>query len=170
MRILLASDFYPPHLGGVELQVQALAQALTAQGHEVVVATVLQADQATSESIGGVRLERFRSLATIVPWFSGDPARRYHPPFPDPRLALALRRLARRFKPEVVQTHGWIAYSAALGLVGTGIPIVLSVRDYGYFCATRNLLIEAGSVPVQNSRSASVTPVGSTARPRASWP
>ena len=40
MRILLLSDFYPPVLGGVELQVQALARGLARRGHEVSVATV----------------------------------------------------------------------------------------------------------------------------------
>lgn len=141
MRILLLSDFLPPHLGGVELQVVALARALTAEGHEVTLATVWEHGQPTEEIVDSVRRVRFKSLATIVPWFSGDPSRRYHPPFPDPRVALAVRRLVRRIRPHVVQTHGWIAYSAALGLVGTGIPMVLSVRDYGYSCATRNLLI-----------------------------
>ena len=145
MRIVLISDFYPPHLGGVELQVEALGQALTAQGHDVIVATVWEHGRPTGEQNGDVRLVRLKSLATIFPWFSGDPARRYHPPFPDPRIALSLRRLVRRFKPDVVQAHGWIAYSAALALTGTGIPMVLSVRDYGYSCATRNLLID-GSI------------------------
>jgi glycosyltransferase involved in cell wall biosynthesis len=38
--------------------------------------------------------------------------------------------------------HGWSAYSAALALAGSGVPLVVSVRDYGYSCATRSLLID----------------------------
>ncbi|MEO8461982.1 MAG: glycosyltransferase [Chloroflexota bacterium] len=139
---MLISDFFAPYLGGVELQVQALAKALTAEGHDVIVATVWSKGLSREEVIDGVRLVRLKSLATMVPWFSGDPDRRYHPPFPDPRVGFGLRQLARKFRPDIVQTHGWIAYSCALALTGTGIPIVLSVRDYGYACATRNLLID----------------------------
>ena len=142
MRIILVSDFFAPFLGGVELQVQALAHALGEEGHDVIVASVWAKGLRERETIDGVRLVRLKSLATMVPWFSGDPNRRYHPPFPDPRIAFGLRRLARAFRPDIVQTHGWIAYSSALALTGTGIPIVLSVRDYGYACATRNLLID----------------------------
>ena len=40
MNILLATDFYPPDLGGVELQVQALARELQANGHIVTVLTI----------------------------------------------------------------------------------------------------------------------------------
>src|SRR5512140_3074233 len=117
MRIMLLTDFFAPHLGGVELQVQALAHAMSGEGHEVIVVTVWAHGLAEEEVIDDVRVVRLRSLATMVPWFSGDPDRRYHPPFPDPRIAFGLRRLARRFRPDIVQTHGWIAYSCALALV-----------------------------------------------------
>ncbi|MBA2720928.1 MAG: glycosyltransferase family 4 protein [Chloroflexi bacterium] len=142
MRILLASDFFAPHVGGVELQVQALAEALKTAGHDVVVATVRQAGLPARATIGAVDVVRLPGLTTGVPWFFGNPARRYHPPVPDPRIALGIRRLARSFRPDVVQSHGWIAHSCALGLMRTGIPMMLSVRDYGYACATRNLLLD----------------------------
>lgn len=141
MRVLLVADFYPPHVGGVELQVQALARALAAGGSAVCVVTVLQPGLAPEEHDGDVRVVRLPGLFTAVPWFSGSATRRYLPPLPDPRLALALRRLVRAFRPDVVQVHGWSAYSAALGLAGTGVPLIVSVRDYGYSCATRSLLI-----------------------------
>jgi glycosyltransferase involved in cell wall biosynthesis len=141
VRVLLTTDFFAPHLGGVELQVQALARSLLDQGHDVVVATVAQPGTASRDIVGAVPVRRLRALTTAVPWLSRDRRRRYHPPFPDPVLALLLRRLVRSFRPDVVQCHGWIAYSTAMALLGTGIPLVLSVRDYGYACATRNLLL-----------------------------
>src|SRR5205823_142630 len=43
-------------------------------------------------------------------------------------------------QPEVVLSHGWIGFSVARALARTGIPLILSAHDYGYFCATRRLL------------------------------
>ena len=141
MRILLLSDFYPPHVGGVELQVQALAREYVRRGHAVDVGTVWQEGLPPEAADEGIGIHRLRALATRAPWFSGDPRRRFHPPFPDPELAIRLRRLVARVRPDVVQAHGWIAYSFALAAIGGDVPFVLSVRDYGYTCATRNMLL-----------------------------
>ncbi len=142
MRILLIADFYPPHVGGVELQVQALARALVARGDEVHVATVAQTNLAAESSDGPIRIHRFRGLFTALPGIASQSDRRYHPPLPDPLVAWAIRRLVRKIRPDAAQVHGWIAYSAALGLVRSSIPLIVSVRDYGYICPTRNLLID----------------------------
>ncbi|HYO43892.1 MAG TPA: glycosyltransferase family 4 protein [Candidatus Limnocylindrales bacterium] len=142
MRVLLLADFYPPHIGGVELQVQALARALAASGTPVCVATVRQPGLTAEVRDGAVRIVRLPGLFTAVPWFSGSPTRRFVPPLPDPRLALGLRKLVLEFRADVVMAHGWSAYTAGLALAGTGVPLVVSVRDYGYSCATRTLMID----------------------------
>jgi glycosyltransferase involved in cell wall biosynthesis len=55
-------------------------------------------------------------------------------------MVWGLRRLVRSWRPDVVHAHGWIAYSCAAALLGTKLPLVVSVRDYGYTCALRTLL------------------------------
>jgi glycosyltransferase involved in cell wall biosynthesis len=40
----------------------------------------------------------------------------------------------------VVNGTGWIAYSCAAAVAGTGVPLVVSVRDQGYGCAVRTLV------------------------------
>jgi glycosyltransferase involved in cell wall biosynthesis len=147
VRILLLSDFYPPHVGGVELQVAALAEEFVLRGHVVDVGTVWQEGLPAETDDAGIRVHRLRALATRGPWFSSDPRRRFHPPFPDPELAVGLRRLVARVRPDVVQAHGWIAYSYALASLGRDVPFVLSVRDYGYTCATRNMLLRGKICP-----------------------
>jgi glycosyltransferase involved in cell wall biosynthesis len=142
MRILMASDFYPPFIGGAERQVQLLSRELVLRGHEVSVATIHHQGQAEEQDDGGVAVRRLRGLATRVPWFSKDPRRRYHPPFPDPGVVLGLRRHIKAWRPDVVHAHGWIAYSCAAALLWSGVPLVISARDYGYSCATRTLLNE----------------------------
>ncbi|HJZ48190.1 MAG TPA: glycosyltransferase family 4 protein, partial [Roseiflexaceae bacterium] len=140
MRILMASDFYPPFIGGAERQVQLLSQELALRGHTVGVATVWHSGQPVQQDDAGVDVRRLKGLTTRVPWFSKDPRRRFHPPFPDPGMVWGLRRLVRQWRPELVHAHGWIAYSCAAALLGTSIPLVISVRDYGYTCALRTLL------------------------------
>ena len=140
MRILMASDFYPPFIGGAERQVRLLGQELHLRGHTVGVATVWHSGQPAQQDDDGVDVRRIKGLTTRVAWFSKDPLRRFHPPFPDPGMVWGLRRLVRQWRPELVHAHGWIAYSCAAALLGTSIPLVVSVRDYGYTCALRTLL------------------------------
>src|SRR5262245_6729699 len=140
MRVLLTSDFYHPVIGGAERQVRLLAAELTRRGHDVRVATTAQAGLDARDSVDGVEVERLDSLATAVPWFSGDPARRFVPPAPDPRLVRGLRRMLAERPADVVHANGWIAYACAAAVAGSDTPLVLSVRDYGYSCAVRSLL------------------------------
>ena len=140
MKIILATDFYPPFLGGVELQSQTLTRELVRSGHEVILITVWRPGLLTEQRDAGVQILRFKGLFTAPPWFSTVPGRRYHPPFPDPLIALRLRRLVRRWHPDVVHTTGWISYSCALALLGMKTPLILSARDFSNICAVRTLL------------------------------
>ena len=140
MRIVIATDFYPPFLGGVELQSQALSRELARRGHEIVLVTVWRPGLLTEERDAGVQVLRLKGLFTAPPWFSTVPGRRYHPPFPDPWIAFRLRRLVRVWHPDVVHTTGWISYSCALALLGLRVPLVLSARDFSHICAVRTLL------------------------------
>jgi glycosyltransferase involved in cell wall biosynthesis len=55
-------------------------------------------------------------------------------------LVLGLRRLLGEQPVDVVHANGWIAYASAAAVAGGDTPLVISVRDYGYACATRSLL------------------------------
>lgn len=140
MRILMASDFYPPFIGGAERQMQLLGRELALRGHEVMMTTVWHAGQEEQEFDGEVLLFRLHGLLTAVPWFSHDSRRRFHPPFPEPGITWALRRLIRQHRPEVIHASGWIAHSCAAALLGLSIPLIVSVRDPGYVCATRTMV------------------------------
>ncbi len=139
-RILVAADFYPPFLGGLEGQAQRLARELASRGHEVTVATIWHRGLPEREVADGVTVHRLKGLTTGVPWFSTVPGRRYHPPFPDPAVVWHLHRLIGRVRPDVVHARGWIAYSCAAALLGRQIPLLISAHDYGYSCAVRTLV------------------------------
>jgi len=140
LRILMASDFYPPFIGGAERQVQLLGRGLAQLGHEVHVATVGQNNLPEKEDDNGVTIHRLNGLSTKVPWFSKDPHRRFHPTFPEPGIVSGMRQLIKEIRPDVVHASGWISYSCVAALFGSQIPFVISTRDYGYFCPTRTLL------------------------------
>src|SRR5438105_1515516 len=142
MRILMATDFYPPFLGGVELQVESLSRELVRRGHEVMVVTVWRPGLLREARDEGFTIRRLRGLLTTPPWMSTVPGRRYHPPFPDPAIALAIRRIARRWQPDIVHATGWISYSCAAGLIGSRIPLLVSARDASHSCAVRILMRE----------------------------
>jgi glycosyltransferase involved in cell wall biosynthesis len=141
VRILLATDHYPPHIGGAQIQSRLIARELLHRGHDVVVATVWQNGVAPVEDDDGIPVHRFRQLRTL-PVLVRMRRQHHQPPFPDPITVLGLRRLMRRFKPDVVHSYGWFSYSCAAALLGTNIPLLLTARDYGYSCATRTLLHE----------------------------
>jgi glycosyltransferase involved in cell wall biosynthesis len=139
MRILLCSDHYPPYIGGVQRQTRAMAQEFTARGHDVAVATVFQEHLPDFEDTDGFPVHRLRQLRS-TPLNRSEPQRRHQPPFPDPVTVWQLRRLIRRFKPDVVHSSGWYTYSAAAALLGKDTPLIASAREYGFSCANASLL------------------------------
>jgi glycosyltransferase involved in cell wall biosynthesis len=140
VRILLATDHFPPFIGGAHRWGQLLALGLARRGHEVNVVTEWHAGLPRQERSGDVTVHRIRQLRTALPRFVGDPRERHSPPFPDPMSIRDLRPIISACAPDAVLAHGWIASSVALALAGRGIPLLLSAHDYGYFCATRSLL------------------------------
>jgi glycosyltransferase involved in cell wall biosynthesis len=141
VRLLLASDHYPPFIGGAQRQTKLLARRLSERGHEVALATPWQAGLPDVEEDGGVAVHRIRQLRTTMARLSGKAgAQQHQPPFPDPVSIRDLRRLLRSFEPELIQSYGWISYSVAVAMGRRRIPLLLTARDYGYFCANRTLV------------------------------
>lgn len=139
-RVLFVTDAFAPMIGGAERAVSAAAAELGARGHTVAVAAAWQPGLARHEVIDGIEVHRVRDLTSRLPWISDDPYRHVPPPFPDPEAVVRFRRLFRRFRPDVVHSYGWLTYSCAAALTGMRVPLVLSLHDYGNFCALRTLL------------------------------
>ena len=140
MLILLASDHYPPFIGGAHRQTQLLGRELCGRGHQVAVATGWHPGLPEQEDDAGVPVYRFRQVRTWREGQTAQPEQRHQPPFPDPVAVAGLRRLIDEFRPDVVHSYGWISYSVAAALSGRDIPLLLSARDYGYSCATRSMV------------------------------
>ncbi|AZO34679.1 glycosyltransferase [Mesorhizobium sp. M2A.F.Ca.ET.037.01.1.1] len=140
MRILLLSQFYPPVIGGEERHVRNLGAALARRGHHVSVGTLWHPGSPETELDGAVRVHRLRGTLQRLSGLHADPERRHAPPFPDPELMLALKRLVAQEEPDIVHAHNWI-YASFLPLKGlSGARLVVTFHDYGLVCAKKNFM------------------------------
>jgi glycosyltransferase involved in cell wall biosynthesis len=140
MRILVVTDHYPPFIGGAHRQTQLIARAMVNRGHDVSVATPWHGGLPRAEDDEGVAVHRVSQLRTALPALVRDDRQRHQPPFPDPVTAWSLRRLIGDFEPDLIHAYGWMTYSIVAALGRRRIPLLVSARDYCYFCATRTLL------------------------------
>jgi glycosyltransferase involved in cell wall biosynthesis len=147
MRVLMVTDFYAPHVGGVEQHVRSLSHALVRAGHTVAVATLetpQTAPVATSimgvaeEYDGDVCIYRIRSSAHRVPRLFTSADRPWSAPILDPAVFAGLRRVVAAEDPDVIHGHDWLARSAWPLCLGRR-ALVLSLHYYTRSCATKSL-------------------------------
>ena len=140
MRILIATDHYPPFIGGAHRQARLLAAGMAERGHDVAVATAWHGGLPGLDWEENVTVHRLRQMRTAVRKLIRGDQQRHQPPFPDPVTVIGLRRLIAGFEPDVIHAYGWLAFSVAMAMGRWRIPLLISARDYGYFCANRTLL------------------------------
>jgi glycosyltransferase involved in cell wall biosynthesis len=141
MRVLFVTTRYPPHAGGVERHVAALAEGLVAQGHDVTVFTAdaSTADAPRRERRRDVRVRRFRSVA---------PDGAFH-------VAPGLVRAVRGSAADLVHAHNYHSLPllfAALGTdgpgFGSGTPLVATPHYHGASAsAVRDRLLSVYRLP-----------------------
>ncbi len=137
----MLAQFYAPIVGGEERMTQSLATALVARGHDVAVATLAHPGLAPVERLDGVRIHRLPGLAARVGGLFSESGRRHAPPAPDPETVIALRRLLRRDRPDVIHGHNWLAHAYLPLRRGDRAAYVLSLHDYSLVCATKRLML-----------------------------
>jgi len=159
MRLLLATDHFPPFIGGAHRQARLLAIGMAERGHRVEVVTPWHPGVPSLEEENGVVVHRLRELRTMIPALVRRKGQRHQPPYPDPVTIAGIRRVIRDLQPDLVHAYGWMAFSVAIALGRNRMPLLVSARDYGYFCAARTLLRDgapcAGPAPVKCTRCAS---------------
>jgi glycosyltransferase involved in cell wall biosynthesis len=140
MRVLMLTQFYPPFIGGEERHVHTLSTRLAARGHDVAVATIGGPDMPAFAEEQGVRVYRLRGTMQRASWLFSDGARRHVPPFPDPELGLALRRIIARERPEIVHAHNWMLHSFLPLKPWSGAKLVLTMHDHSLRCPKKKLI------------------------------
>ncbi|EHR51323.1 glycosyltransferase [Saccharomonospora marina XMU15] len=118
MRVLIATDTYPPDLSGSSFFADRLAKGLAERGHDVHVVCASETGPRQDVRDGGVRLHRLRSLPLLI-----HPRVRFVPP---PGVPLIVRRIVAAVRPEVVHTqdHFTIGRAAIRAAQRYDIPVV----------------------------------------------
>lgn len=148
MKILVVNTLYPPEIvGGAEVSVSLLAQALTQQGHQVAVVCLHGAADPAIADVDGIRIYRLPIDNAYWPFGQGQ-----KPPALQ-RLGWHLRdiwnrKAARRFaellaieRPDVVHTNNLTGLSVSLWAETrrAGIRVVHTLRDYSLICRRATL-------------------------------
>jgi glycosyltransferase involved in cell wall biosynthesis len=140
MRVLMVAQFVSPVVGGEERIVEDMATELLHRGHDVAIATSRLNDLPSLEVWGGVRIHRVATTSARVSSLFSDSTRRHAPPAPDPEAVLGLREVVRREKPDIVHAHNWLVHSYAPLKTWCRAPLLMSLHDYSYICATKRLM------------------------------
>lgn len=135
----MISDFYPPIIGGLERHVKSLAEGLSARGHAVTVCTLKSDHLPTFEKQNGVKIIRIDGFFQNVPFLFADRSKRYHPPIQDLLITRKLKKLIEEIRPDIIHVHGWILHSVLPLKKEYGIPIVVTLHDYGLFCPKKSI-------------------------------
>jgi glycogen(starch) synthase len=146
LRILHATDTFPPNVGGLELSTAALTRAQVRRGQVVAVATPRHPNAPDRENLDGVEVHRLPMAMAHVPGAYIDPTHLWFPPVPDPRFARAFADLVSRFQPDVIHVRGWILYSVLGAARRAGVPVVASAHDHSHVCATKIMLYRGQSL------------------------
>lgn len=140
MRVLMVTDFYPPFIGGLERAVAETSQALSARGHQVMVATLLQEGLKENENDRGVHICRVEGAVQRLSFLFSQSRQRFHPPMPDPLITRQLEKAIRLHRPDVVHGHTWMMFSALSLRRRYGFSTVFTLHDYSLLCPRRTLL------------------------------
>ncbi len=135
MRVLMLAQFYPPIIGGEEHHVHNLSVALAARGHDVSVATLWQEGLPEFECRQGVRIYRIHGSMQRISAIFTDKQRRHLPPFPDPEMLWALRRVITQERPQIVHAHNWIVHSFTPLKTWSKAKLIVTLHDCSLVCA-----------------------------------
>jgi len=137
----MVSDFYPPFIGGMQNYVQTLSRSLVKRGHQVVVCSIGNKWLNTFDDDHGVKVIRFEGFFQRIPFLFKNMREKYPPPIQDFCISKKLERIVLKEKPDIIHAHGWILYSV-LDYKKPGVPLVVTLHDYGYVCPNKILLKE----------------------------
>ena len=147
MRLLIATDVFPPICGGSGWSAYELARGLRAHGHELTIVRPRLGGAAPTEeeAFDGFRPVAFSAPAPGIPfvrnWFRNE---RFWP-----RFAEWLDTVIRAHQIDLVHAqHALSAPPSVTAARGAGIPSVCTIRDYWPLCYWTDLMLNlaAGAV------------------------
>jgi glycosyltransferase involved in cell wall biosynthesis len=138
--VFVANQYFPNVVGGAELTLQILAEALSQRGTEVVVISLSPTAFDSHDEVNGIRVHRVavrnsyypfgaeRSAAKRFLWHWRDVYNR--------SMAAQVGRILDAERPDVVSTHNLGGFSVAVWAQAKsrGMPILHTLHDYYLLC------------------------------------
>jgi glycosyltransferase involved in cell wall biosynthesis len=142
VRVLLATDSFPPNCGGSGWSTWELAGGLRGRGHDVrIVQPRPDRTRAGIREHDGFEIEEFPAPAPRVPFVRNY----YRNERLYPRLATHLAQVIERESIDIVHAQHVLTTPAAVAAGRrAGIPVVATVRDYWPVCYWATLLVNPG--------------------------
>ncbi len=149
MRICLVNEYYPPWApGGAEWSLQALARAMAARDHRVIVVTP-NWGAAAREEADGVLVVRYPFPRRLPPGRTPASAKWLANPLAYLWGGLAVARTVRRERAEVIHAQNKQSLiPAVLAARLTGVPAFLTIRDGSIIDAAPMCLHHGDRMPV----------------------
>jgi glycosyltransferase involved in cell wall biosynthesis len=143
MRIALVVHKLPPEsLGGTELYTMSLARHLAARGHQVAVFCPTDSDVRAVQAEEGITLWREPRSRSVLPGPMGEFVRTLR----DPAIEHGFDRFLAEIRPELVHVQHLQSVSIRLLRLARGLPRVLTLHDYWYFCPNSQLILPDGAL------------------------
>jgi glycosyltransferase involved in cell wall biosynthesis len=165
MRILNVSSLYPPNVvGGAELGLRTMSEAMAAAGHELHVVT-LQPPEGRGKPVGDGRgpvtvhavpliniywpfdsASGRRAAAKRALWHGIDTA--------NAAMARQVERIVRAVQPDIVLTHNLQGFSTAVmpAIKRAAVPLVHVLHDYSLLCPQTTLWRNGRNCGLQTER------------------
>jgi glycogen synthase len=139
MKVLIATDSFPPGCGGSGWSTYELSRGLRARGHELTIVQPRPGHPDGEREFDGFVVREFGVFAPAVPF-----ARNYlKSERLVPRLAAALGRVAAETGAEVIHAQHVLTIPAAVDAAAAAlIPSIATVRDYWPVCYWSDLIHE----------------------------
>jgi glycosyltransferase involved in cell wall biosynthesis len=165
MRILIATDAFPPRSGGSGWSTYELANGLRAKGHTIVLVQTYSERDPVPQGYDEFTVDPFPAFAPRMP-FIRNYFRNEHL---YPRLGAHLESIIRRERIDVIHAqHVMTGPPAVMAARLAGIPSICTVRDYWPISYWGDWLGDAQSGQSTTSTSAVIQSL--RARTGAAWP
>jgi glycosyltransferase involved in cell wall biosynthesis len=138
--VFVANQYFPNVVGGAELTLQILAEALSERGREVVSISLSPTSCDSQDEVNGIRVYRVAVRNSYYPFGAErSPAKRFFwhlRDVYDRRMAARVGAILDAERPDIVSTHNLSGFSVAIWgeAKSRGMPILHTLHDYYLLC------------------------------------
>jgi glycosyltransferase involved in cell wall biosynthesis len=146
--VYLTHQFFPRHIGGVEVYTLGLARHAISAGHQVTIITYHESESANSADFGSHHTS-YEGLPVIEIHYNlstADRPARYE--YNNSFTAIILKTILKELRPDLAHVmHGMKLSASALQTCDTlQIPFVVSLADFWFICPRHTLMKWDGSL------------------------